>query len=352
MKILHLIFSFNVGGSETMLVDIINQQIKKHEVTLCVINNLYDLQLLDTIDKRVKIVLLSRVLGSHNIFDIFRLNYLVHHKSFQIIHCHDCNILKYVWGLFGAVSILTVHGTNLSLEGIRYYKIVVSISHSVEAIIRQKGIKNSPVVYNGIRTELILPAKKRFLETQSEEIKILQIGRLDHQNKGQHLAMEALRILIENYPQYHFSLTFIGEGNSYAFLKDISEKMGIHNQIHFLGKCSREYIYSHLKDYDILIQPSLFEGFGLTVVEAMAAGIPVLVSNIDGPMEIINNGEYGFCFNSNDPADMANHLAYMINHQEIVNNVVEKGKIRAQDFTLSKMIDNYERIYSMHSWES
>ena len=49
MKILHIIFSFNIGGSETMLVDIINKQVQKHEVTLCVINNLYDEKLLNTI---------------------------------------------------------------------------------------------------------------------------------------------------------------------------------------------------------------------------------------------------------------------------------------------------------------
>ena len=307
MKILHIIFSFNIGGSETMLVDIINKQVQKH------------------------------------LFDVLRLNYWVHHKTFQVIHCHDCNILKYVWGLFRFTTVLTVHDTHLPLEGIEYYKIVVSISYSVEKDLKQRGLKYSPIIYNGICPELILQTKHCFLEKASE-VKILQIGRLEQ--KGQHLALEALAILAKNNPQHYFNLTFIGEGSSYVFLQDMSKKMGINSQVCFLGKRSRKYIYSHLKDYDILIQPSLYEGFGLTVVEAMTAGIPVLVSNIEGPMEIINNGEYGFYFNNNDSTDMANCLAYMISHQEIVNTVVRKGKIRALDFTLSKMVDKYERIYS------
>ena len=345
MKILHIIFSFNIGGSETMLVDIINKQVQKHEVTLCVINNLYDEKLLNTIDKRVKIILLNRTPSSHNLFDVLRLNYWVHHKTFQVIHCHDCNILKYVWGLFRFTTVLTVHDTHLPLEGIEYYKIVVSISYSVEKDLKQRGLKYSPIIYNGICPELILQTKHCFLEKASE-VKILQIGRLEHLKKGQHLALEALAILAKNNPQHYFNLTFIGEGSSYVFLQDMSKKMGINSQVCFLGKRSRKYIISHLKDYDILIQPSLYEGFGLTVVEAMTAGIPVLVSNIEGPMEIINNGEYGFYFNNNDSTDMANCLAYMISHQEIVNTVVRKGKIRALDFTLSKMVDKYERIYS------
>lgn len=345
MKILHIIFSFNVGGSETMLVDIINKQVQKHEVTLCVINNLYDKNLLNTINKQVRIILLNRNPGSRNLFDVLRLNYWVHHKTFQVVHCHDCNILKYVWGLFRFVTVLTVHDTHLPLKGIECYKIVVSISHSVERDLKQRGLKYSSIIYNGICPELILQTEQCFLEKKSE-IRILQIGRLEHLKKGQHLAMEALTILVKKHPQYYFNLTFIGEGSSYTFLQDMSQKMGINNQVCFLGKRSRKYIYSHLKDYDILVQPSLYEGFGLTVVEAMTAGIPVLVSNIEGPMEIINNGEYGFYFNNNDSADMANCLTYMINHQETVNSVVRKGKIRALDFTLSKMVDNYERIYS------
>lgn len=345
MKILHIIFSFKIGGSETMLADIINQQVRRHEVTLCVINHLYDEELLATIDKRAKIILLHRIPGSRNLLDVFRLNYWVHHKRFHVIHCHESNIQKYIVFRFRLTSVLTVHGICLPIEGIEHYKTIVSISRSVKDDLEKRGINNSKVIYNGIHSELVMPANHLFLD-KIPNIRVLQIGRLEHSVKGQHVSLEALSILTKRFPSYNIHLTFMGEGASDRFLKYLSKKMRIGKQVYFEGKCTREYIYSHIRDYDILVQPSLIEGFGLTVVEAMTAGIPVLVSDIDGPMEIISNGECGFFFRHNDSADMANRLIYMIEHREIVHAMVEKGKVRAQNFTLNNMIDKYEQIYS------
>ena len=60
--------------------------------------------------------------------------------------------------------------------------------------------------------------------------------------------------------------------------------------------------------YDLLVQPSRYEGFGLTVVEGMAAGVPVLVSDIEGPMEVIDKGRHGFAFRSEDFHDCGDRM--------------------------------------------
>ena len=54
----------------------------------------------------------------------------------------------------------------------------------------------------------------------------------------------------------------------------------------FLVKQTQDYVAAHLTDYDLFVQPSRWEGFGLTVAEAMAAGVPVLVSEGQGPAEV------------------------------------------------------------------
>ena len=56
--------------------------------------------------------------------------------------------------------------------------------------------------------------------------------------------------------------------------------------VRFLGKQTQDYVAAHLTDYDLFVQPSRWEGFGLTVAEAMAAGVPVLVSEGQGPAEV------------------------------------------------------------------
>ena len=77
----------------------------------------------------------------------------------------------------------------------------------------------------------------------------------------------------------------------------------------------QSYIFEHLHEYDLFVQPSIFEGFGLTVAEAMAAKIPVLVSENQGPLEIIDNGKYGYSFKNQDVDDCAEKLEMFLNHQ-------------------------------------
>ena len=89
---------------------------------------------------------------------------------------------------------------------------------------------------------------------------------------------------------------FIGDGASMSELKELVQERGLAHCVNFLGAMSRKNIYEKLCNYDLLVQPSRDEGFGLTVAEGMAAGVPVLVSNLAGPMEVIANGRYGAMF--------------------------------------------------------
>ncbi|MBK9737018.1 MAG: glycosyltransferase family 4 protein [Saprospiraceae bacterium] len=137
----------------------------------------------------------------------------------------------------------------------------------------------------------------------STTFKIVQVGRLEHEIKGQHILINALNILINKYSVRNIHLDFIGEGSSLKYLMKLTDKLSVTKYVSFLGLCDREYIYTHLRDYNVLVQPSLFEGFGLTVVEALAAGIEVLVSDVDGPLEIIEKTGYGYIFKSGNAED-------------------------------------------------
>ena len=83
-----------------------------------------------------------------------------------------------------------------------------------------------------------------------------------------------------------------------------------------MGAQSQDYIEKHLHEYDLFVQPSRREGFGLTVAEAMAAGVPVLVSSDQGPAEVIENGKYGWVFSNDDAKDLAEKIAFLSSHKE------------------------------------
>jgi glycosyltransferase involved in cell wall biosynthesis len=102
--------------------------------------------------------------------------------------------------------------------------------------------------------------------------------------------------------------------------------------ITFLGNKDTTYIETHLKNYNLLVQPSRIEGFGLTVTEAMAAKVPVLVSGQEGPMEIIANGQFGYYFKNENVEELADKIQEIMNKEIIeIKNLTEKAYQRVQE---------------------
>jgi glycosyltransferase involved in cell wall biosynthesis len=308
MKIAHLIYSLKTGGAQTMLVDIANEQAASSEVYIVLINDSYSPEILAGIDKKIKIIYIKRKPGSRNPLPVLKLNLFLFRMSFDAIHCHNHDIIPLLFPSLKKKTVLTVHSIGIDHRYFNQYRQVFAISKIVkEDIARRSGLV--PVlVYNGISTQRFL--KKDGLE-HSGVFKIVIVSRLDHEVKGQHLVLEALSIL-KDKTGVKLDVDLIGSGVSEAYLVELVSKYNLKDNVNILGLKDRNYICAHLKDYDLLVQPSLFEGFGLTVAEAMAAKVPVLVSDIDGPMEIIGEGEYGFCFRSGDPESLAAQISAIL----------------------------------------
>jgi len=110
----------------------------------------------------------------------------------------------------------------------------------------------------------------------------------------------------------------IGDGSSRELLQEMSNTLGINELVLFEGNKPREWIYENLCNFDLFIQPSRYEGFGLTVAEAMVAKVPVLSSNIEGPVEImtVNDGGsnrlVGYTFETQNSEDLAKKIAEFV----------------------------------------
>ena len=314
MKIAHVIFSLNAGGAEAMLIDIANEQVKTEELTIIIINKHYSLELINQFDSRIKIELLNRKQGIINLFKIFQLNFKLF-NNYHIIHCHNTNIAgMLIPFLFKKKLCLTIHDTIFEVRHLKRYNILFAISKTVQKEIYATLKLNSILVYNGIQ---IQDVKKRNIEINipKEKIRLVQVGRLKHEKKGQDIAINAVHQLIKK--GYPIELDFIGEGKSLNFLKELCSELKVEKNIHFLGLKDREYVYEHLCDYDILIQPSLYEGFGLTLIEAFAAGLRVVTSEIEGPKEIVKLLNAGSTFQLGDSSDCSLKI------EEIIKNPSE-----------------------------
>ena len=321
MKIVHLFWGLGTGGIETMLVNIANEQIKLgHKLYIIIINDLINDNLKNSFLKDICFICLKRKLRSKNPLFIALLNKELLRISPDIIHFHEANIIKYILPNWRKISVLTVHhlpGSKL----IGYYHSfseVYAISDSVRNELRKYHNIESKTIYNGILTK-----KFKIRDEKKDVMKIVQVGRLFHNIKGQDLLIIAFGRLIEKGYR-HLSLSIVGEGDSECYLKNLVKDCKLEDYVHFVGMWQQDYLVEHLSDFDLFVQPSRFEGFGLTVAEAMAAKVPVLVSDNQGPMEVINNGEYGYCFKNDNIDDCVNKLESII-----VNgvdwNMVEKA---------------------------
>ena len=305
MKICHLIFSFTTGGAETMLVDIVNEQVKVTSVCLVIINNHINETLLQKINSKVEIIRIGRNPKSRNPIPVLKLNWLLLSMKPDVIHCHNLKTIRILTFFFHKKMVVTIHDMASSHPILAKYKKVFSISHAVKNDILKKQRLDTDVVYNGIKTSAI---KTKISNKDSNKFNIIQVARLNTKKKGQHLLIEAARKIVSENQSINIRVDFIGEGESFSHLNKLVQNCHLETQITFLGMKDRSYIYNHLHEYDLLVHPSLFEGFGLTVAEAMAAKVPVLVSDNDGPMEVIDGGRFGYHFKTGDTNDLADKI--------------------------------------------
>jgi Glycosyltransferase len=344
MKIVHVLWGFRYGGAETMLVDIANRQCKEDEVEILLINDAIDSSLIRQIDERVTITRINRPRRSRNPFYILKLNLLIWLSRADIIHFHQDDIIRYlpVYRLRNNLC-LTVHCVETKVEDIKKYNYVFAITEAVRNQITEKSHRFSKLIHNGVEVDAFTQKKEFY---PKDIFRIVQVGRLDRFHKRQDLTLEALRLLIDQN-HTHIRLDIIGEGTSESYLKEMGSRLKLDKYVSFLGNKSKEYIQKNLADYDLLVQPSAWEGFGLTIIEAMSACVPTLISNVDGMKTITQDKEVGFFFETGNAEDMADKmLRIMQSSPDELQRITKKAHLNIKnEFDVSCTVANYKKEY-------
>jgi glycosyltransferase involved in cell wall biosynthesis len=222
---------------------------------------------------------------------------------------------------------------------------VIAISKAIYSDIERKGLKNIDIVYNGINHQNI-ERKKSFNST----IQIVCIGRLDHTIKGQDILLKAFALLKNDIK--NVSLNFIGDGSSKEYLQQITKNLELEKEVIFHGEKTRSELYKMIKDFDILVQPSIHEGFGLTVVEAMVARVPVIISDALGLKEVTNNGLYAQDVIANNDAEkyykaILNLIININTKSSILMEKIDTAEKNAvENFSIESTCLNYSKIYN------
>lgn len=229
---------------------------------------------------------------------------------------------------------------------LRYVDRVVAISKSVKQYLKDQGAADQKieVVLSGVEIlEKILskePLLARYTIDPSFKI-VACVGRLE-KPKGQEILLRAVPEILKQHPKTLF--LFAGEGSQKENLTQIAKDLKVESNVRFAGfvKDSAE-IYALS---DIVVVPSLSEGFGLSATEAMSFGKPIVASDIGGIAEIIKDNVDGLLFRAGDTLGLASQISFLLQNQDQRDQLGNKAKERvAQNFSIENWIKNLEKIF-------
>lgn len=341
MNILHLIYSLEVGGMETMLIDIANTQASKgHKVEVVVVNDEIAPSLLPKFSPQVRVTLLRRRRGSMPLLLMARLNALVALRRPDVIHAHHPKFHKLLrpWA---RRLLLTIHDVRTPLTHCRGANMVAITDAVADDILDRDPGAKVKVIYNGIRTAAL---RRRGDRGAGSPFRIVQLARLQHDKKGQDILINALAML-KDRGLTDFAVDFIGSGPSRKYLGDLVGAKGLEKQVRFLGTLDRDTIYDSLADYDAMVHPSVYEGFGLIVAEAMAAGLPLVVTEYDGPWEVAARGALCLSARRGDAASVADAIAALAADYPAALARAARGLDYVQGYDIGQTVDNYLEAY-------
>ena len=225
---------------------------------------------------------------------------------------------------------------------------VVAVSEEVKKeIVRYDSVPENKVavIYNGVD-------RKRFMDIDAQSIRsefhipkstpvIGTVGRFFPQ-KGQKYLLEAVAKVRNKFP--HIAVFVIGDGSLKKELQDHTKKLNIEQNIIFTGV--RRDIPALLAAMDIFIFPSLWEGFGNALVEAMAAGKPIIATDIPSVREILDSGKSGIVVPPANSEAIARSLELLLSDRALAENLGNAARERAlSSFTIDSTVRRYSSLY-------
>jgi glycosyltransferase involved in cell wall biosynthesis len=159
--------------------------------------------------------------------------------------------------------------------------------------------------------------------------------------KGPEFLIKASQIIIPAHPNTYF--LFAGDGPLKEDLQQKANEAGEEKNIVFLGW--RDDIEHILSIFDVFCLPSLNEGMGRVLVEAMALGIPIVASDVGGIPDLVTHGKNGFLVPPKNPEELAKHIQILIEDEEKRKKMGETGKKMAQRFSHKTMVEKIAELY-------
>ena len=283
----------------------------------------------------------------------------------QIVHSHmfwsSLFASPIAWACRVPVIVETLHGTEAWRTGWKANNMLdratssfvskyVAVSASDARFLATKKrvpVGKIAIIHNGIdvapfnAVNMERNKLREALGFTDNDLVLIMVARM-HRGKGHRILFDAMRRLIGPYPT--LKLICLGEGEEQSQLRELSERYALSHCIRFLGY--QKNVAEWLRAVDINVLPTFYEGLPLTVLEAMAAGLPTVASNVGGIPDAIQHGVSGVLVPPGDAVILADSISALLREPATRSRLGHAAQDRVrQNFCLEQQVSGTEKMY-------
>ena len=372
MKIAFVIHDINkTGGMERYSAELIERFSKEHEIHVFA-------STMEGVNPQGQIIfhripVIKILFPIKSIIFFLLASWLVKRHSFDIIHgnggnFYGANIITAHYCHMGWNEVISLIPSSGSLIKRIYRNVTARIDTAMEKYIyrsrkykkiiaNSEKIKNElckfydvinksvKVIYIGVDTKLFNPSNRMIYNIEIrkkfniplDSCLILFAGAMER--KGLSFLLKSLKLLKEE----NIFLIIAGKGDRKYYQRE-AESLGINNLIKFAGH--RSDIHKFYASADIFVLPTIYEPFGMVVTEAMASGLPVVVSRQAGASELITEGEDGILIkNADDHEEIAHILMPLVKDKDLRQRIGHNARLKVENLSWDKMADETMMLY-------
>jgi len=368
VRILHVIETLDVGGAEAVVANMVNHASPGFHADICCL--MRSGPIAARVRPGVEIIEMGKAMEGNDYRLPFRLAGILRSRNTDIVQSHDWGTLLETVAaatLAGTTAIHMAHGPlkqyspadvraslkrRIRRKAERLASLKLSRVIAVSEIVRRGLMEDVDIpaakislIHNGIDLSAAPPgdpeARRKELGLTPDDVVLVSVGRLAA-IKNYSLLLDALARAAREVPA--LKLVMVGEGPERLGLEAAATRLGLSGRVHFLG--ARDDVRDWLALGHIFALPSLYEGVSLALLEAMAAGLPAVVTRVGGNPEVVRDGECGFLIESGDTEGFARALIALAREGGLRAKMGRAARARIEaEFDLKKAVKQYEEIY-------
>ena len=371
LKILHIIPTLNKGGAERLVLDICNQlsSINKVEVKLVIFRNEVKYDISDysfeikVIPSKINLSLIRKAKFEVSELEKFISNYqpnIIHSHLFEaelisrtvtyprakwFSHCHDNMIQMQQFNLGTLINKAFLTNFYEKRYLFKCYKInqgtqFIAISnHTSDYFKKVQALYEVTLLHNAINVDRF-KRPSELTKSNSEEIRIVNIGSFV-KKKNQAFLLDI--ILALNKKGIRTKTYFLGDDPTRNEVEEKAKALGVSDQCFFEGNVNK--VEQYLWNSDIYLHTATYEPLGLVLLEAMAAGLPVVTLDGGGNRDLIEEGKNGYLLYEESPNLFIDKILYIWENQEEYERISKNAVKFAEEYDIKNYCEKLMMIY-------